>query len=246
MSDQAKLLTDLGLSEHEANLYLTTLKLGGATASQIAKESGIQRTHSYPILKSLASKGFANVYFKSNKRFYYASKPEKIRLLFEKKISAFNELIPQLNALDKSTIGIIGLRFIETKKELKHFYNEVLLDYSLKIPSKKEYYIIGNSIFWENILGKYFRHYRAERANLGIRTKLILSNDSSITPQPTRELLRQFKYLDEKYKFKSTIDIFDDKILIVSPSLSSLAVVIAIPAMVDIFKSIFDIFWDNF
>lgn len=246
MPNREKFLTDLGLSNNEAVLYLTALKLGGATASQIAKESGLQRTHAYPILKSLADKGFANIYFRSNKRLYYAAKPDKIRLQFEKKLSAFDELLPQLNALDKSVAGIIGLRYIETTNELKRFYDEVLLDYNQKKVGKKEYKIIGNSIAWENVLGDYFKYYRTERARRGIRTRLILSDDSSITNQPTKELLRQFKYLDKKYQFKSTIDIFDDKILIISPSLNALAVVIAIPAMVDIFESIFDILWDNF
>jgi hypothetical protein len=41
------------------------------------------------------------------------------------------------------------------------------------------------------------------------------------------------------------MDVFDDKILIISPDLTSLAIVIAIPAMVDIFKSMFEIIWDS-
>jgi hypothetical protein len=57
--------------------------------------------------------------------------------------------------------------------------------------------------------------------------------------------LREFKYLPPIYKFKSTIDIFGDRILIVSPELSSLAVVIAIPAMTDVFKTVFQVLWDN-
>ena len=37
---------------------------------------------------------------------------------------------------------------------------------------------------------------------------------------------------------------FDDKVLVVSPDLTALAVVIEIPVMVDIFKSIFEALWD--
>ena len=52
--------------------------------------------------------------------------------------------------------------------------------------------------------------------------------------------------MPERFKFKSTIDIYADKVLIVSPELSSLAVVIAIPAMVDVFKSAFEMIWEAY
>jgi len=57
--------------------------------------------------------------------------------------------------------------------------------------------------------------------------------------------LRDYKYLDKKYSFKSTIDIYNDKILIVSSELSALAVVVALPPMVDVFKAIFEALWDS-
>jgi hypothetical protein len=54
------------------------------------------------------------------------------------------------------------------------------------------------------------------------------------------------KLLPPNYDFKTNIDIFDDKILVIGPDLSSLAVVIKIPAMTDVFKSIFEILWEKF
>ena len=226
-------------------MYLTALKLEGATASAIAKEEGLKRTTIYPILKSMADKGFISIYFRKNKRFYYAVKPNKIQQLFEKKVSDFNQIIPFLNSLSKTNSEVIGLRFIETLGELKNFYDNLLVEYSSKKSSEREYYIIGNAISWEGMEEEYFKQFRKERAKLEIRTKLILSEDSKKINPLDEKLLRQFRYCPAEYKFKSTIDIYSDKILIVSPQLSSLAVVIAIPAMVDIFGSIFGLLWDN-
>ena len=72
-----------------------------------------------------------------------------------------------------------------------------------------------------------------------------LSHDSLKNNDADKSLLREVKFLPEKYKFKSTIDIFKDKVLIISPEISSLAVVLEVPAMVDVFKSVFEITWDT-
>ncbi len=88
--------------------------------------------------------------------------------------------------------------------------------------------------------------FRKKRAARNIRTKLLLSNDSKFASgQDDPSLSREFKYLPEKYQFKSTIDIFDDKVLIIGPEVKALAVVIAIPPMVDVFRSVFDVLWES-
>lgn len=238
--EQINALLQLGLTKQEAQAYLALLKLGGSTASVIAKETGIKRTTVYPILKSLSIKGCVFVYFRKNKRYYYAQKPNKLSSLFEKKLEVFNNIVPLLESMDKKQAQTIGLRFIETKEELYQFYFNVLSEYK-----NKQYYIIGDINAWENNNYDFLMQYRKNRAEAKIKTKILLSHGSKQFNPPEKNLLREYKYLPEKYIFKSTIDIFDDKILIVSPSLSSLAIVIAVPAMVDIFKSMFEIIWES-
>jgi sugar-specific transcriptional regulator TrmB len=241
--ENSAILIEMGLSKAESEAYLALLKLGGGTATKTAHEIGVKRTTAYPILESLAKKGFASVYFRKTKRFYYALRPHKVASLFEKKLDIFNSMIPMLEMMGKKETQTKGLRFIETKEELKQFYLEILTEYEHY--KTKEYYAIGSTQDWEEIDSEFFTTYRKNRAKIGIKTKLLLSSESKKINPTEDNLLREFKYLPEKYKFRSTIDIYKDKILIVSPDLSSLAVVIAIPAMVDIFKSIFEIIWDT-
>lgn len=241
--ESVKILKEMGFSEQESQAYLTLLKLGGSIASIVAKEMGVKRTTIYPILKSLAANGIVSVYFRKNTRFYYAIKPHKLSSLFEKKLEMFNNIIPSLELIEKKQAQAMGLRFIETQDELKHFYLEILDEY--KKYKTREYYIIGNTPAWENVNKDFFDQYRKNRAKLNIKTKLLLSYDSKKNNPVDESLLRKFKFIPEKYKFKSTMDIFKDKVLIVNPDLSSLAVVIAIPAMVDVFKSVFEMLWEN-
>ena len=238
--DNLNTLKSLGLSEQEAQTYLALLRLNGCKASQIAKEIGVKRTTIYAILKSLAQKGIITVFFRKNQRFYYAKKPQQVAHLFENKIKQFEGIIPVLESLEKKQTQAMGLRFIETAGELQEFYNEILEEYK-----NKEYHIIGNAQSWQNVSPEYFIEYRQRRADANIKTKLLISADSKEFSPKEKSLLRQVKFLPDKYSFKSTIDIFKDKILIVSPDMAALAVVIAIPAMVDVFQSMFDIMWEQ-
>ena len=235
-----KALLDFGLTEQEAQTYLTLFKLGGATASVLAKEAGLKRTTIYPILKALSQKGCVLVYFKKNQHHYYAQNPNKLASLLEKKVEFFNSIIPLFETMEKKQAKAIGLRFIETKEELENFYNDVLYEYK-----NKKYRVIGNTNEWEAANPEFFAQYRKNRSKLNTKVKLLLSTDSEMTNPTEKNLLREFKYLPEKYKFNSTMNIFDDKVLIISPSQSSLAIVIAVPAMVDIFKSMFEIIWES-
>lgn len=232
-------IKDLGLNEQEANIYLVLLKLGGSQASVIARELGFKRTTVYPILQALATKGMVIVYFRKNRHFYYAKKPAQVVGLFKKKIESFESLIPFLESMEKKQISVAGLRFIETLGELKQFYNGILDEYK-----NKEYYIIGNGQSWESLDADFFVQYRKNRGKQNIKTKLLLTSNFKINNPTEIELKRVWKFLPDKYKFQSTIDIFDDKILIVSPEISSLAVVIAVPAMTDIFKAVFEMLWE--
>jgi sugar-specific transcriptional regulator TrmB len=233
-------LTSLGMSKQEARAYLATFKLGGATATAISKESSMQRTAVYPILKALAERGLVTIYFKGSRKIFHAQKPSRVAEIFSNKLENFEKLIPTIEALDKKQAQIFGLRFIESKDELENFYEDILKEYK-----NKSYYAIGNANAWEGVNPEFFVNFRKRRAENNTKTKILLSSDSEKINPPEKELLREYKYLPEKYSFKSTIDIYNDKILIISPELSSLAVVIAIPAMVDIFKSMFEIIWDS-
>ncbi len=239
MPTNAKTLEPLGLSAQEAQVYLALLKIGGARASRIARETGFKRTTAYAILKNLSRKGFVTLYYRKSQQFYYAVKPARVATLFEKKLNAFTTLIPTLESLAKKETRDMGLRFIETKQELEEFYRGVLQDYH-----NRAYRIIGSAAGWEGLDPDFFIQFRKDRAAHRIRTRLLLTADSKSVSPKAKILKRDVRFLSEKYPFRSTMDIYDDKVLIVSAELSSLAVVIEIPAMVDVFQSIFEMLWD--
>ncbi len=50
-------IIDLGLSEKEADIYLTLLSMGSSTIDALAKETKIKRSTVYVQLKTLLKKG---------------------------------------------------------------------------------------------------------------------------------------------------------------------------------------------
>ena len=238
--DNKTQLINIGLSETEASIYLSLLRIGGSSVSKVAQDVGIKRTTIYPILKKMIEKGFATAYYKKNKPSYYAQRPHRVAAYFKKKFSAFENIIPALESIEQKQAQAFGLRFIETKDELKNFYVDIITEYK-----NKSYSIIGSAGDWEHIDPEFFIQYRKDRARAGIQTRLLLTAESRNISPNDQSLLRTVHFLPKKYTFRSTIDIYDDKVLILSHELTSLAVVIAIPAMVDVFKSIFEILWEN-
>lgn len=240
LAQNIKILKDFGLSEAEASAYISLLKSGGAQATDLAIDMGIKRTTAYPILERLMEQGLVTEYKRGHKNFYSPLRPNKLALLYEKKLESISSLVPLLESLEDKTSKEFGVRFIQSKQELKKFYNDILDEYR-----DKEYYIIGSAPAWIGIDREFFLDFRRKRAARGIKVKLLLSADSKTEEgQDDPTLKREFKYLPERYKFKSTIDIYDDKVIIVGPEIKALAVVIAIPPMVDIFRSIFQALWD--
>jgi len=231
-------LQELGLTRTEAAAYLALIQLGGSQASAVAKHLGIKRTTIYDVLSSLTKKGFAAVYFRQNKRIYHPQKPQRVADHFEKKLEAFTNIISDLASIEKQQAHAVGLRVIQSKAELQQFYLDIIEEYP-----GKSYDIIGSTTGWTGALGEAFvERFRRERAKAKIHTRLLLSFDT--LPHTTApDLLRDWRLLPKHYRFESTIDIFPEQVLIISPHFSALAVVIDSPIMVDIFHSIFEIIW---
>ncbi|MDP3989498.1 MAG: helix-turn-helix domain-containing protein, partial [bacterium] len=122
MEHELSALTGLGFSPTESACYIALIKLGSSSASAVAIETGLQRTAVYPILRGLAERGIVNVYEKQGKKAYQAQRPERVAGYYQRKLKTFEEIIPTIRSLAGKHTCVVGIRFLETKKELKAFY----------------------------------------------------------------------------------------------------------------------------
>ena len=118
-------LEKIGLSRQEAKVYINTLKLGIAKASEIAQKSDIKREASYYILKTLQEKGFISEVIKSGVKYYNAVQPKRILEIIEEekqqKTEFIKEILPDLESLQKIALtrpkievyeGLAGLKTV--------------------------------------------------------------------------------------------------------------------------------------
>lgn len=236
-----EVLRNLGLSEQEIAAYTALLTFGSSNATKLAKEMNIKRTTIYPILKRLIEQNIVTEYKQGKKSVFTPIRPNKLVSNFENKVRKLLEIVPFLENMQSKNTHEYGVRFLQSKKELKSFYENILDDYK-----NDEYCVIGSATTWINMDRDFFLDYRKRRAQRNIKVKLLLSSDSKTEEgQDDPSLLREYKYLPEKYNFKSTIDIYKDRVVIVGPDVKALAVIIAIPPMVDIFKIMFEYMWNK-
>jgi len=123
----------LGLSDSEARVYLSMLKLGEHGVQQIARESKISRTAAYEIVNTLQKKGLVSEITRGKKSVFAAEDPEKLEAYFEQRIKdihteldTLRRITPELRVMqgggDKSRV-----RFFTGEEGLKALYRDVEL-----------------------------------------------------------------------------------------------------------------------
>ncbi len=132
-TDIKNILTKLGLTDSEAKVYLSMLKLGEHGVQQIARESKISRTAAYEIVNALQKKGLVSEITRGKKNVFAAEDPEKLEAYFEQRIKdihteldTLRRITPELRVMqgggDKSRV-----RFFTGEEGLKALYRDVEL-----------------------------------------------------------------------------------------------------------------------
>jgi HTH-type transcriptional regulator, sugar sensing transcriptional regulator len=130
MNNLAEQLTQLGLNELEARVYIILLKKQFYTATEISKTAKINRTQMYDILSKLIQKGMCTEVLGSVKK-YSAVDPQNVIEHFHKEIersrSTINNLAPALINLYKNNIANDDpLDFVKVLRTTKNIYENVM------------------------------------------------------------------------------------------------------------------------
>ena len=65
-----QILQSFGLTEAEVKLYLELLKVGEASASELAQKTNTNRTFTYDRIKKLLDSGLVSFVVKDNKKYF--------------------------------------------------------------------------------------------------------------------------------------------------------------------------------
>ena len=236
--DLTKTLEELGLNKKEAAIYLATLELGEASALNITKKAGIQRTYFYDLSERLIVLGLLRQIKKGKKRFFAALEPDKLLDLEEKKLESLKEALPQLKSLfntkgQKSKIfyyeGIEGIRQIIN--DSLSFKSEVLFFETPQIVALDQ----------QRLLKEYIK----KRIALGIKVRVIGEMSTEILNMKTRDKdeLRETRILPKNI-FSSDVEIgiYGNRIYIVNFK-DEFGFIVEDSQITKTLKMIFEIVW---
>lgn len=119
------LLTQFGLSEQEAEMYLIAIAAGPTPVSIIAKKSSKTRTAAYFHITNLLEKGILKESRVKGKRLIIALPPQELADRFDRLTTDFKSIIPQLDALNRVESQTPVIRITESTKGFYEIYDTI-------------------------------------------------------------------------------------------------------------------------
>ncbi|MFH1012519.1 MAG: helix-turn-helix domain-containing protein [Candidatus Peregrinibacteria bacterium] len=232
-------LINLGLDDKEARIYLALLELGQASILQIAKTSKVNRASIYYIIEKMKRRGYVTPLKTGGKDIYMAVRPELLLAQEKKHVQDFESVVPELTGLINQTGQRPVVRFYEGIEAVKAIYADTLT-------AKTEILNYANSREVRRHWTEYDQEYVARRIAKNIYLRGIAPNDEygRQVKAGDRRSLRKIRLIDpKKLNFTDEINIYDNKIAMVSFGEEVFGVIIESQAMADTQRSIFEMAW---
>lgn len=237
-------LQQYGLSEKEAKVYLTTLQLGSAPGSSIARNAKENRATVYTILKELQKRWIANEVKKDSVTFFSVISPELLLRELEDKYNSFREKLPEFLVLAETFGNKPKVQFFEWIEGVKKMYED-LLSSQTEICS-----FLGIEQSNKDLLHYLSKEFLLRRIRNDISARVILSDT---------ETNRKYAGIDQKAKKQSIVInqpgfSLDGEINIYGPNKISIAlmtdtemsgIIISSEKLYSTLKNIFDLVWSQ-
>jgi len=243
MENLTEAIEKIGLSRKESQVYLALLRIGQASATLIAKNSGLKRPTTYLILEDLRKRGFVLKMPGNKKQMFIAKSPEEIIDVARKNVDSALDALPQLmnmfsqNDPQVRTVHFEGLAGIREALWYK-------LD---KLTGSEIVAFFGSSKDASVDLVELFHEWNKAIASENIKLRSIV---------PDTKDLKRFRDNDENYGFKpkimpssnytskTSIEITDRFIRVIMFK-EEQAVIIENPVVAKAMKEIFEMIWSK-
>ncbi len=227
-------LVRLGLTEGEASVYLALLEAGPSTVGPIVKKAGVAYSNVYEILQRLMKKGLVSFIIKSKTKHFQAAEPVSLHEYIEKKEKEIRDekrivdkLIPELTQLSKMKGEKLLAEVFTGMKGLRTVYEKVLEGYE----DGDDYAFFYDPTERMDIVDRFFlnfekRVYKPRNIIMrGIVSKGFYFGSSYMKRSGmVRKGKWDVRYVD--FPFPGNIDIYKDRLLIVSWSGPIIAILI--------------------
>lgn len=236
-------LTNIGLRENEAKIYLSCLSLGPSKVVSIARDAQVKRTTAYSILDALQLKGLVTIEYKGLKQLFAAESPEHLSRILESRHTQLKQTLPELSALFNLRGGESIVKHYEGLEGVKNVYESILK----RVQPYDDYLVISKQEDWYNLDSEYFQRFIERRSKLPLRIRMLFQDS---------EFARSFKTLEKNYGFEvrilprntllSTNMVVTPQMLVIHQIISPVtAIVIENRSTIELHKQLFEIIWNS-
>lgn len=230
-----KILEQVGLSRGETEIYLVLLKIGEATASEIAKHTKIARPNVYDYLNKLKEKGLTSFVTKNNKMYYTPSSPERIIDYIEEKKDVLVNNIDSLLSLYTSKKEMPKVEIYEGTEGFKILMNDI-------IKNKQDFVGWGGSDKVREYIPEFFiERYLNLRKKNNIKGKMLYVETEHVLKTP----LTKFKKIQREFTSPSTTLAYGDRVAIMIYTSIPLIIIIKSKELAESYKKHFRLLWNN-
>lgn len=233
------IVTNLGLTDKEAKVYISLIEIGTNVVSKIAEKAKINRVTTYDILEKLKEKGFISSFTKQKIKYFSSVDPEIIGSNFDQKTKAFKDSLPELKRL-KGETAHPRIQYFEGLDGIKAIYEDTL-------SSKTEILNFSNSEEIRKIWPTYDKEYVEKRAKKKIHLKGIITADEAgkLVKSQDAQYFREMRLISkDKYNFTNEINIYDDKVAIISFADEIIGMIIESHEIAGTQRAIFQMVWE--
>lgn len=242
-------LAELGLTESEANLYMTSLALGPATIVTLAEHLDMPRPNVYKVIRGLETRGLAK--FSERKRYtrtFVVMPPtvilEKVRQKRESMAGLDQTLMtamPDLLALYHQGETPTKIKVLEGKEQWLKIFFQVLDE------TKGPVSFFGSADAFIAMISWETEHeWIAKRKQKGIHINVLLTpgKDAETLKGADEQELRTTRLFTNANPFVTGFMLYANKVIIWQPK-APLAVLIEDEYIVQMLHSIFDVLWER-
>lgn len=232
-------LKKLGFNEKEARVYLACLELGTGTVVQISRKADITRGSTYDVLEEMLDKGTVSKLHKDKHMVFSAVDPEILMKNYKDRLRDFEMALPELKGLFNRYSSRPKVRYFEGLEGVKRVYEDTLSATTEILNYSNTHEILSH---WPT----YNEDYVKLRTQKNIFLRGVAQDDGygkKLTKDDKR-YLREFRLLSSNdFKFTNEINIYDNKVAIVSFSPELIGIIIESQAIADTQRDIFKMAW---
>jgi HTH-type transcriptional regulator, sugar sensing transcriptional regulator len=236
-------LSNVGIPEKEARVYIALLQLGKASAYSISERSGLKKATTYVILDELIKKGLVTKIPRVKKQQYIAKPPEEFFAAAEERLKQAKKALPELITMAESEKVKVQTLFYEGIKGIEN-----ALDFHTKEMKGKElvgFYATAEDASKE--LMNVFTPWPKKMKDAGVTVKVITPQDVSTKDflEMDKQLGHQIKSIPKQiYSSKVSLEAGEDfvRIILFKPLQ---ALIIKSPELSQSVKQVFEMVWNQ-